>query len=94
MEDKKIGFTIGKFAPFHKGHEFLIETGLKDMDESRVENEIQNAGVQKGVAVIASHMNYGLYRVENEGNCPRDAFRICRLLGLQSDVMNLLDEQD
>ena len=33
MEDKKIGFTIGKFAPFHKGHEFLIETGLKDMDE-------------------------------------------------------------
>ena len=50
--------------------------------------------MQKGVAVIASHMNYGLYRVENEGNCPRDAFRICRLLGLQSDVMNLLDEQD
>lgn len=32
-EKKKIGFTIGKFAPFHKGHEFLIETGLKDMDE-------------------------------------------------------------
>ena len=29
-----------------------------------------------------------------DGNCPRDAFRICRLLGLQSDVMNLLDEQD
>ncbi|MFR5703909.1 MAG: hypothetical protein ACLUD0_19935 [Eubacterium ramulus] len=66
------------------------------MDESKVENEIQNAGMQKGVAVIASHMNYGLYRVENEGNCPRDAFRICRLiLGLQSRcVMNLLDEQD
>ena len=32
-ENKKIGFTIGKFAPFHKGHEFLIETGIKDMDE-------------------------------------------------------------
>ncbi len=30
---KKIGFTIGKFAPFHKGHEFLIETALKEMDE-------------------------------------------------------------
>lgn len=35
-EKKKIGFTIGKFAPFHKGHEFLIETGLKDMDEFHV----------------------------------------------------------
>lgn len=30
---KKIGFTIGKFAPFHKGHEFLIKSALKDMDE-------------------------------------------------------------
>ena len=30
---EKIGFTIGKFAPLHKGHEFLIETALKDMDE-------------------------------------------------------------
>ena len=29
----QIGFTIGKFAPFHKGHEFLIETGLTQMDK-------------------------------------------------------------
>ena len=29
----KIGFTIGKFAPFHKGHEFLIETALNEVDE-------------------------------------------------------------
>lgn len=26
----EIGFTIGKFAPFHKGHEYLIETALKE----------------------------------------------------------------
>lgn len=30
---KKIGFTIGKFAPFHKGHEYLIQIGLEEMDE-------------------------------------------------------------
>ena len=30
---KKVGFTIGKFAPFHKGHEYLIETALKDVDD-------------------------------------------------------------
>ena len=30
---KKIGFTIGKFAPLHKGHQFLIEKGLSEMDE-------------------------------------------------------------
>ena len=31
--NKKIGFTIGKFAPFHKGHEFLINTAIKQTDE-------------------------------------------------------------
>ena len=30
---KKIGFTIGKFAPLHKGHQYLIETAMKEMDE-------------------------------------------------------------
>ena len=29
----KRGFTIGKFAPFHKGHQYLIEKALKKMDE-------------------------------------------------------------
>ena len=33
INDKKVGFTIGKFAPLHKGHQFLIETALKEMDE-------------------------------------------------------------
>ncbi len=33
MKSKKIGFTIGKFAPFHKGHAYLIETALNEMDE-------------------------------------------------------------
>jgi len=30
---KKIGFTIGKFAPLHKGHQYLIETAIKEIDE-------------------------------------------------------------
>lgn len=28
-----IGFTIGKFAPFHKGHEYLIKKGIEETDE-------------------------------------------------------------
>lgn len=28
-----IGFTIGKFAPLHKGHQQLIEKGLSENDE-------------------------------------------------------------
>lgn len=30
---RKVGFTIGKFAPLHKGHQFLIETALREVDE-------------------------------------------------------------
>lgn len=28
----KIGLIVGKFAPLHKGHQFLIETAIKKMD--------------------------------------------------------------
>lgn len=30
---EKIGLTIGKFAPFHKGHEFLIKTALQEVNQ-------------------------------------------------------------
>ncbi len=30
---KKIGFTLGKFAPLHKGHQYMIELAIKEMDE-------------------------------------------------------------
>lgn len=30
---KRVGLTLGKFAPLHKGHQLLIETALAEMDE-------------------------------------------------------------
>lgn len=30
---KKVGLTLGKFAPLHQGHQFVIETALEEMDE-------------------------------------------------------------
>jgi NadR type nicotinamide-nucleotide adenylyltransferase len=33
---KKIGLTLGKYAPLHKGHEYVIETMLREMDEAIV----------------------------------------------------------
>ncbi|MET3846770.1 MULTISPECIES: AAA family ATPase [unclassified Paenibacillus] len=30
---KKLGLTLGKFAPFHKGHQYMVETALKEVDE-------------------------------------------------------------
>jgi len=33
VEKIKRGLTLGKFAPLHKGHQLVIETALKEMDE-------------------------------------------------------------
>ncbi len=30
---KKVGLTLGKYAPFHKGHQYVIETALKEVDD-------------------------------------------------------------
>lgn len=52
---KKIGFTIGKFAPFHKGHEYLIETGIREMDKFYVviyDTDILNIPSEKRAAWI------------------------------------------
>ena len=46
----KIGFTIGKFAPLHKGHQYLIEKGLEEMDQFYVlvyETEVTTIPLEK-----------------------------------------------
>jgi HTH-type transcriptional repressor of NAD biosynthesis genes len=30
---RRVGLTLGKFAPLHKGHQYLIETALSEVDE-------------------------------------------------------------
>lgn len=50
MNNKNIGFTIGKFAPLHKGHQYLIETALNEMDEMYVviyDTDITKVSIQK-----------------------------------------------
>ena len=37
-------------------------------------------------------MNYGLYRVEGKQDCPRDALNICRLLGMDSMILQAVEE--
>ncbi len=45
----KIGFTIGKFAPLHKGHQYLIEKALSEMDKFYVviyETKVTNIPIE------------------------------------------------
>ena len=57
---KKVGFTIGKFAPFHKGHEYLIETALKESDELYVviyDTDLTDISVEKRAKWITDRFN-------------------------------------
>lgn len=45
----KIGFTIGKFAPLHKGHEYLINKGIEECDKFYIlinETDVTNIPVE------------------------------------------------
>lgn len=77
-------------AEYGRSHYQVV--GLKDMDVARVRAEIAAAGGDAGVAVIASHMNYGLYRVDAPADCPKDAFCICGLLGLQQEILDYAED--
>lgn len=33
---KRIGLTLGKYAPFHKGHQYVVDLMLREMDEAIV----------------------------------------------------------
>ena len=64
--------------------------GLKDVVPDAIRVELQAAG-EDGVAVIARHMNYGLYRVEGKADCPKDALNICRMLSLKPEILERIE---
>ena len=65
--------------------------GLKDVDPDAIKAELA-AAAGDGVAIIARHMNYGLYRVEGKADCPRDALNICRMLSMQPEILSRIEE--
>lgn len=60
--------------------------GLRDMDVAAVAQEIA-ANRGDGVRVIAKHMNYGLYQARGRESCPRDARKVCMLLGMDREIL-------
>ena len=65
--------------------------GLRDVDPEKIRMELAVTN-EDGVAVIARHMNYGLYRVEGRSDCPRDALNICRMLSLKPEILEKIEQ--
>jgi len=66
--------------------------GLKELDLDAVRKELAGRSGDAGVELISRHMNYGLYRVEDAQDCPRDAVNICRLLDMKAEILQGIDE--
>lgn len=77
-----------KVAEFARLHYQII--GLRDIDPDKIRVEMA-ATTESGVAVIARHMNYGLYRVMGKEGCPRDALNICRMLSLEPEILEKIE---
>ena len=78
-----------KVADCGRAHYQII--GLRDIDPEAIRRELAVTS-EDGVAVIARHMNYGLYRVEGKSDCPRDALNICRMLSLKPEILKMVEE--
>lgn len=64
--------------------------GLKNVDIKKLEKEIRLAEIKKGIDIISKYMDYGIYPVHGQEDCPRDAIHICSLLGLDERIMGLI----
>ena len=38
-------------------------------------------------------MDYGLIPVESGTECPRDALRICHMLGMEPEILRLIEDE-
>lgn len=64
--------------------------GLRDADPASIASEI-GVNPEDGMAAIARHMNYGLYRVQGHADCPKDALNICRMLSLKPEILTQIE---
>ena len=88
----KYGMPEGRLYLAYVGEELAGCVGLKKLDVDQLQREISHLDGDTGVQRISQHMNYGLYRVEGKQDCPRDALNICRLLGMDQEILQMVEK--
>ena len=61
--------------------------GLADVDFNRLNSEIQYANRKERIDIIAKYMDYRLYRVQQQGQVPKDALNIAKMLGIHKEII-------
>ena len=62
--------------------------GLADVDFSKLNREIQYANRRERINIISKYMDYRLYRVQRQGQVPKDALNIAKMLGISKEIID------
>jgi dsDNA-specific endonuclease/ATPase MutS2 len=65
--------------------------GLRNASEEELSARLRDLDGAGSLKLLQQYMNYGLYPVWDAGDCPKDALRICRLLGLEEEILSLVE---
>ena len=66
--------------------------GLANLDFAKLSERIAKAA-ENSVDLISDHMDYRLLKVGGRSEPPRDALNICRLLALDRDILDMIEEK-
>lgn len=73
-----------------EGVEHLRVKGLREIDFNKLKRELEASG--GGMEYVQNYMDYTLEKVNGEGDVPRDAINIARLMGLNEEILNWAEE--
>ena len=66
--------------------------GLKNAHGEELADRLRGLDGAGSLKLLQQYMNYGLYPVCDARDCPKDALRICRLLGLDEKILSLVEK--
>ena len=65
--------------------------GLQGVSEDRISSSLLTKSDDDAkITVISQFMNYGIFKVDKDAKPPKEALMICRLLGLQDELLDIL----
>ena len=65
--------------------------GLQGVSEERVSSALLTKSDDDAkITAISQFMNYGIFKVDKDAKPPKEALMICRLLGLQDELLDIL----
>lgn len=62
--------------------------GLADVDFTKLDSELRYANRKERINIISKYMDYRLYTVEKQGQIPKDALNIAKMLGINKEIID------